>query len=139
MRVEIDVPLRLRHQTGSPVDARSLQEDNCVLTATSLSQAITVASIEQLDVVLIAATEENTASYASTLKFIQPSCAILAVAADLYTARRLPTGVDAMVHVECIDNPIALGRMLNTLKEEADWVFNKEVNCRELLPCNLMC
>jgi hypothetical protein len=101
----------------------ALQEDNCVLTATSLSQAITVASIEPLDVVLIAATEENTASYAGTLKFIQPSCAILAVAADPYTARKLPIGVDAMVHVECIDNPIALGRMLDALTEEADWVM----------------
>jgi hypothetical protein len=39
----------------------ALQEVHSVLIATSLSQAITVASIEQLDVVLLAASEEDTA------------------------------------------------------------------------------
>jgi hypothetical protein len=101
----------------------TLQKDNCVFTATSLSQAITIASIEPLDVVLIAATETDTTSYAGTLKFIQPSCAILAVAADPCPAGKLPIGVDAMVHVESIENPIALGRMLEALTEEADWVI----------------
>jgi response regulator RpfG family c-di-GMP phosphodiesterase len=57
----------------------ALQEVHSVLTATSLSQAIAVASVEPLDLVLIAASEENTASYASTIKFVQPTCAILAL------------------------------------------------------------
>jgi hypothetical protein len=102
----------------------ALQEVHSVLTATSLSQAITVASVEQLDVVLLAASEENAASYASTIKFVQPNCAILALTADLNTSRTLPAGVDARVHVECIGNPLPLRQMLEEVMEEADWTIN---------------
>jgi hypothetical protein len=102
----------------------ALQEDNCVLTATSLAQAIVIASVEQLDVVLLAAPEEDTASYASTIKFVQPNCAILALTADLAATRRLPVGIDAMVHLESIDSAVPLRQMLAELMEEAEWIIN---------------
>jgi hypothetical protein len=98
----------------------ALQPDNRVLTATSLSQAIAVASVDQLDFVLLAAPEGDTASYASSIKFAQPNCAILALSAYLHTSRTLPAGVDAMVHVECIGNPVPLREMLREVLEEAD-------------------
>jgi hypothetical protein len=103
---------------------KALQEVHPVLTATSLSQAIAVASVEPLDLVLIAASEENTASYASTIKFVQPTCAILALTADLQTGQNLPVGVDALIHVECIGSPVPLRQMLQEVMEEADWAIN---------------
>ena len=102
---------------------KALQEDNFVLTANSLSQAMAIASLERLDLVLLATCEDNTPFFASTIKFIQPDCPILAVTAELSAETSLPNGVDAIAHVQCIGDPIPLRQMLKELTEP------EEVSC----------
>jgi hypothetical protein len=71
----------------------ALQEDNSVLTANSLSQATAIAALERLDLVLLATCEDNTPFFASTIKFIQPECPILAVTAEFSAETSLPSEI----------------------------------------------
>jgi hypothetical protein len=95
----------------------ALQEDNTVLTASSLSQATAAASLLTLDLVLLATSEDSTPLFAITIKTVQPDCPILAVAVEHSAEKSLPIGVDAIAHVECIGDPVPLRQMLKQILE----------------------
>lgn len=77
-----------------------------ILRATSHPQAIAMASIEHIDVmVLFLQSLKAVCSTPATLKFVQPRAKLLVVTEDPPDKHSLPAGIDSVAQLQCPELP----------------------------------